>query len=339
MKLFRNIQFIIHSEFPYWSKLGFKTKSKDNRIINIKPLHITQPTEKVKQTLLMSAEIKLKDSPKITSKNEIMIPKEESDELSSMLKISSNLISVANNCKVGLSGPTPSIGFIYETEDEKKFLDSTNGFDTTLGVGINFSGIFFEEIYQDQLLDRIEGVAFLATANSQTDNVAQFHEYIRLFERAFASSTAKLANLLHEFISSVKGLDYTFEEIKDWMVDTRHGATHADSRDNFVFSLDLNKDIERIKQLAYFVLFNKKSWHNQNTERRKLLLLKQGVLRNGLFMTRNNTDDEKKILKIEDDDDIFYASSISEDDLNAQEFKDPDNWWVRWLPPNNYGKN
>lgn len=339
MKLFHNNQFIIHSEFPLWSKLGFKTKSKDGRIIDIKPLHITQPTEKGKQTLFMNAEIKLKDRPKVTSENEIIISKQESDELFGALKIYSNLISVASNCEVGMSGPTPSEGFIYETEEEKKFLDSTNGFAAGLGVIINFPGFFFGEVYHDQLLDRIEGVAFLATANAQTDNVARFHEYIRLFERAFAASTSELAELLHGFVSPVKKLDYTFDEIRDWMVDTRHGTTHADTRDNFVFSPDLNNDIERIKQLAYFVLFNKKNWHYPSTERRDLLNLERGVMRKGMFMTEQKPGDEKKTLKIKVDDEIFYDSSISEENLNAKEFKDPDNWWVKWLPPNKYGKS
>ncbi len=337
MKLFNNLQFIIYSEFPYWSKLGFKTKSKDGRIIDIKPLHIRKPTEKGKQTLLMSAEIKLKDRPKVTSKNEIIIPEQESGELFGTHKIYSNLISVANNCEVRITGPTPGRGFIYESEDEKKFLDSTKGFDATLGLGINFPGIFFEEVYKDQLLDRIEGVAFLATANAQTDNVARFHEYIRLFERAFAASTSELAKLLHEFISPEEKFDYTFDEIRDWMVHTRHGATHADSRDNFVFSPDLNKDIERIKQLAYFVLFNKKNWHDQSIERRDLLKLKRGVSRDGMFMTQHQPGEEK-ILKVEDDGEVFFASSVSEEILNAEEFKDPENWWVRWFPPNKYGK-
>ena len=337
MKLFHNTQFIIHSDFPYWTKLGFKTKSKDGRIIDIKPLHITQPTEKGKQTLFMSAEIKLKDRPKVTSENEIKIPKQESGELFSALKIYSNLISVANNCEVGISGPTPSEGFIYETEEEKKFLDSTKGFDAFLGVGIAFSGIFFEQIYRDQLLDRIEGVAFLATANAQTDNVARFHEYIRLFERAFGVMTEQLAKLLHEFISPVKSLDYTFDELRDWMVDKRHGATHADTRENFVFSPDLNKDIERIKQLAYLVLFNKKVWHDQSIERRELLKLKQGIIPGGMFMTQRKPGGEREF-KIGRDDEVFYASQISDDELNAQEFKDLEKWWVKWYPPNKYGK-
>lgn len=338
MKLFHNTQFIIHSDFSFWYKLGFKLKSKDERVIDIKPLHITQPREKGKQTILMSAEIKLNERPEVTSEKEIKIPKQENEELFSALQIYSNLVSVANNCEVGLSGPTPGVGFIYESEEEKNFLDNTKGFDVTLGVGIQFSGNFFGEIYDDQLLDRIEGVAFLATANAQTDNVARFHEYIRLFERAFATSTSQLARLLHEFISSKTTLDYKLDELRDWMVSIRHGATHADSRDNFVFSPDLNKDIERIKQLAYLVLFNKKVWHDQSTERRDLLKLKQGVTPGGLFMVQRKPGDERKF-KIEDDDEVFYASKISEEELNVEEFKDLENWWVRWFPPNNYGKN
>jgi len=338
MKLFHNTQFIIHSDFPYWSKLGFKFKSNDGRVIDIKPLHITQPREERKQTILMNAEIKLMERPEVTPEKEIKIPKQEQEELNIALKIYSNLIAVANNCEVGLSGPTPSEGFIYETEEEKEFLDNTKGFDSTLVAGIQFSGNFFGEIYDDQLLDRIEGVAFLATANAQTDNVARFHEYIRLFERAFAAQTSQLARLLHQFISYSETLDYQLDELRDWMVNTRHGATHADLRDNFVFSPDLTKDIERIKQLAYLVLFNKKVWHDQSTERRELLKLKLGVTPGGMFMVQRKPGDERKF-RISDDDEVFYAFEISEEELNAKEFKDLENWWVRWLPPNNYGKN
>lgn len=337
MKLFRNIQFIINSDFPYWAKIGFKIKSKDGRIINIKPLHIMFNEDNKKRIIFMNAEITLNEKPLINEKNEIIIPNHESGELSRSFKIYSNLISVANNCSVTLSGPTPSIGFIYESEEEKQFLDSTEGFKESSIAIINFSGIFFEAIYQDQLLDRIEGVAFLATANTQSDNVARFHEFIRLFERAFAASTLELARLLYKFISSVNGLEYTFDEIRDWMVSMRHGATHADSRDNFIFSNDLNSDIERIKQLAYFVLFNKKEWHSKNTERRVLLKLRQGVLKNGLFMTQHNPEDNIEI-KITDEDDVFYATDTSEEQITHENLKDPENWWVKWTPPSKYTK-
>lgn len=338
MKLFRNLQFIIHSESPHWSKLGYKTKSKDGRLVDIKPLHIQQPAEKGKSTVMMSAEIELKDKPKVSSNKEIIIPKVESLELSTALRDYSNLISVANVCQVGISGPTPSTGFIFESDEEKQFLDSTKGFKQSLIAHIVFSGDFFDLIHQDQLLDRKEGVAFLASANAQTDNVARFHEYIRLFERAFAASTGELAKLIHGFVSPVKNLDYKFNEIIDWMIEKRHGATHADSRENFIFSSDLSKNIDRIKQLAYDVLFNKSTWHERSIDRRDLLKIEFGVISGGMFLTQKKPGDEKT-LRITQNDEPFYASSVSEEELKASKFKDPDNWGVRWLPPDNYGKN
>ncbi len=55
-------------------------------------------------------------------------------------------------------------------------------------------------------------------------------------------------------------------------------------------------------------------------------------------MTQHNPDDEKT-LKIGKNDDVFYAPLIPEESLNAKEFKDPENWRIKWLPPSTYGKN
>jgi len=326
MKIFRNQLFIIEKGTKYWERIGFKKKLEDGRIIKIKPVHLRK-TDQDNMTVMMSAEISLNQIPKISKDNIIFLPENENGELTRALRFYSNLISVAEGDKVGISSPTPSSGFIPENEDEIRFLDKTKGFEHKLFMQPNFGDNFFEEVHRDQLLDREEGVAFLATANSQSDSLGKFHEYIRLFENGFTTSSAELAKLLFGFLSQNKDFDYSQDEIDTWMVSTRDGVTHADKRKKFVFAGDLNKDIDRIKQAAYDVLFNKKKWNDKDVSRRNLLEFRQGVTRKGMFIRKKEKD---TVIRISGDGETFYDPHVNLEEENANEFIQPKEWWVKY---------
>jgi len=334
--MFQNLLFIIETDLKYWAHLGYKIKLEDSRIINIKPVHLRKTEQKGSHTIMMSAEISLKYEPKISKENIIFLPENDKRELAKALKFYSNLISVSEGCKVGISSPTPSSGFIPENNDEIEFLEKTKGFEQKLYAQPNFTADFFEAIHKDQLLDRDDGVTFLATANSQSDSLGKFHEYIRLFENAFSASSVELAKLLFDFLSQYKDFDYTQDEIEKWMVETRDGATHADKRKKFVFSAELNIDIDRIKQAAYDVLFNKKKWNDQDTSRRNLLEFKQGMTRKGIFL-RTNKDEKDREIRITGDGDVFYDPHMKLKEENANEFVMPQEWWVKYA--NSDGKS
>lgn len=326
MRIFRNLLFIIESSSKNWSRIGFKIKLNE-RVITIKPIHLRKTDQKDSQTIIMSAEIVLNHPPKISKENVVFLPKEDDSELSNALKFYSNLISVSDGCKVNISSPTPSSGFIPENEDEKNFLDATNGFPHRLYAQPGFTSDFFEAIYEDQLLDRVDGVAFMAIANNQNNSLGKFHEYIRLFENAFVSNSVGLAKLLFDFLSQNKDFDYSQDEIIDWMIDKRDGATHADQRKKFVFAEDLNKDIDRIKQAAYDVLFNKEKWNSTDTARRKLFEFRQGLKRDGMFLKRREED---KTIRISSDDETFYDPGVELEEEEVNKFVPPKEWWVKY---------
>ena len=119
----------------------------------------------------------------------------------------------------------------------------------------------------DSLVDRLDGVALLAEATAHGHLVGQFHEYVRLFERAFALGSSKLCNPLARFLKDANQ-GYTHAEVRKWLIDLRHPATHADQRESFVLEGDIRPVIHRIEQAAYEVLFNKKAWRNSSFARR-----------------------------------------------------------------------
>ena len=257
MKQFLNENFIISSNSDYWHKIGFKVKTDDERIVKIKPVHAIKQSDN-EWKIQMNAEISFNFLPKVSTDNVVFLMKKESGYLKNALKNYANLISVTDFCKVSISSPTPSSGFIPKNEEELTFLNKTKGFEHGLIVKPNFTGKFFKNVHQDPLLDRLDGVSFLASANSQIEHIGKFRDCMRFFENAFSATTNTLAQLLFEFLSSNDQFDYSLEEITEWMVDTRHGATHADQRSTFIFSSDLGGDIDRILQAAYDVMFNKK---------------------------------------------------------------------------------
>jgi len=327
MKIFQNRTFIIDSKAKFLPQLGFKKKLEDGRIIKMKPVYIRKTDENKSQNFIMSAEISLKYPPKISKENIVFFPEFETKELGKAFSFYANLISVAEVCKVSLSSPTPSSGFIPENEKELKFLDDTKGFEHKIHLHPNFSGKFFEAIHKNQLLDRVEAVAFLATANAQKEPLGKFHEYIRLFENAFSVSKTELSELLFTFLSKNTDFDYEQDEIKNWMVETRDGATHADQRKKFVFSSDLNKDIDRIQQAAYDVLFNKAKWYDKYTSRRELLEFNQGITKKGMFYKREKKDVE---ITIGEDGEVFFALDEKFKEEPVEKFVAQKEWWVKY---------
>jgi hypothetical protein len=94
----------------------------------------------------------------------------------------------------------------------------------------------------------------------------QFHEFIRLFERAFKLPPRKLAPAVAAFLDPRFG--YTVPEVQHWFEELRDPATHADERNEIVFEADVQPVIGRMEQAAVDVLLNKEVWRDQSTGRR-----------------------------------------------------------------------
>jgi hypothetical protein len=99
---------------------------------------------------------------------------------------------------------------------------------------------------------------------------------MRFYERAFTKSANRLVEPLAKFLEG-SGLHYTSDEVRKWVVEIRHPATHADRRADFLLAADIRPVLPRMEQAAYDVLFNKAEWGNATTQRRNVWLPPAGV--------------------------------------------------------------
>jgi len=111
-------------------------------------------------------------------------------------------------------------------------------------------------------------VALLAEALTNQHSTGKFHEFMRLFERAFTLSPSQFEKKLAQ---SLQGADlgYDRSEVKHWIA-LRNPATHANDTTLPYIALesDIRPVIDRIEQAAYDVLWNKKFWQDRSTETR-----------------------------------------------------------------------
>jgi hypothetical protein len=326
MKAFLNRIFAVDKKIKFWDEIGFKLAAEDGQLITITPLRKTFDHSNGGMMIFFSAETDLKYKPKM-SNEEVYFPDEMVTKLNRAFHYYANLISVTEVCRVDISAPSPSMGFIPVSQEEKDFLDKAKRLHDELIAKLVFGGNFLEAVAKDQLLDRAEGLSFVAAANSLTDNVAKLHEFVRLFERAFSVPSNELVKLLFMFLSQNKLFDYTEDEIKSWIIEKRDAATHADKRSSFVFSADLIDDIDRISQAAYDVLFNKTVWHDKSTTRRNILNFKTIHNKRGFALIKDKEGEEKEYIRF--DGNIFFRAEINDIDFYSNPPKLPKNWWIR----------
>jgi hypothetical protein len=120
------------------------------------------------------------------------------------------------------------------------------------------------------LSDRQDGVALLAEGLSHSNALGRYHEFLRLFERAFGRKTGGLVASLVPFLSTEESpMGFTKREIHSW-IEARPKAAHADRRPEFFLEADVRPWVNRMEEAAYDVLLNKASWREPSTARRDL---------------------------------------------------------------------
>lgn len=333
MFVFQNLMFVIEHPQNPWEIIGYKTKHSDGRIIDIQPIQIRNENAYT-ISVQMHAKIQLKTNPETSSDGIVSFPKDETSALNNTLRYYSRLVSVSDMCKVSISSPMPSRGFIPESSAEKAFLDTTQGFEGGLTMQMCFTGNFFEQIYKDQLFDRQEGVRIMSNINSQNDPLSQFRELIRLFENGFAATSNQLASLLFEFLQTSKILKYEKSEIYSWITGKRDGASHADLKKSskVIHGEDINPDIQRILQAGYDVLFNKESWYSNSIQRRELLKLAMAINKDAMVISKSEV--EKKIgMDLLPTSDPLYFTGKKKEDIAFTHFTAPPEWWTKRMQP------
>jgi len=246
-----------------------------------------------KLRLLVHATIGLAHEPDLTPEQGIIVPSEPRKELEISIESAANLIAVLESCKRSISSPSPYVAFLPEDDKSREWLHRTKG------IIYNMQSIPFiqSRIKPDEkvlaiLKDRMDGVALLSEALSHTHATGRFHEFLRLFERAFKLGPYKLIIPLARFLLGARNQGFTKTEIEAWLCKLRHPATHADRRLDFVLESDIRPVIHRMEQAAYDVLINKLNWRNPDTERMNLWEPQGGTssaTSPNLFVVQNST--------------------------------------------------
>jgi hypothetical protein len=117
-----------------------------------------------------------------------------------------------------------------------------------------------------ELGDRLDGVALMVEAMACEHATGRFHEFIRVFERAFAQPAKLLTQPVLKLVDPQYG--YTRGEVEEWFEHIRDRATHADARPEILLESDIAPIIPRVEQAAFDVFFNKAVWRDKGTDRR-----------------------------------------------------------------------
>ena len=207
----------------------------------------------------------------ITPENLILIPNDKREEIEKAIETVVNYLVVSTRVTRTFSSPNPYILISYENDREKKMLEQTNGFflEPTLIPSV-MPKLEFDDNILNLLQDRLGGISLLAEALSHSHPTGRFHEFLRLFERAFHHSSSALIEPLTEFLSNAKNQGFSEPEIRNWVVTLRHPTTHADRRDNFILEAGIRPVVHRMEQAAYDILFNKEDWRSPSSTRREI---------------------------------------------------------------------
>ena len=262
MKLYRFAMLTFHPPPQDWEEWAL-----DSDGVHIQA-ELTQELESGDLQILVSASTNLEGRPDLDEDGFVIVPEGPLKKTEALIETSANLISVSGRCKRSISSPGPCAGFLPEDEETRAWLDSTNGIRRNHKTILSMGGFGIDPDTTLMLSsDRADGVALLSEALAHDHPTGRFHELLRVFERAFRLATTPLIAPLSEFLAGAD-LGYTEPEVRRWLTELRHPATHADREDHFVLESDIRPVESRMMQAAYDVLFNKVSWRDSSTDRR-----------------------------------------------------------------------
>jgi hypothetical protein len=140
--------------------------------MDIKGVHLgTIPPwcNKEEKRICVVAEVSLQDRPSFTQKNQIIIPNPACKQAEQAIEAAASMISVSENCAHSISSPGPCAALMPENDQEREFLEGTDG----IAVDPQKRGIasggyrVSEDLMVQASEDRLDGVALLAEALSQ----------------------------------------------------------------------------------------------------------------------------------------------------------------------------
>jgi hypothetical protein len=219
--------------------------------------------------LLLQAVTALDARPEVTSQREVMVPEKPRKGAEDAIESVANILAVLNHSHRRIASPRPFVALGLEDEDEKRWACNVSRFHGE-HIGTPQTSYYLPTSSENlqALSDRLDGVALLAEALAHEHSTGKFHEFMRLFERAFALAPSQFEKKLSQFLQG-GDLGYNRQENKQW-IELRNPATHANdlSQSHIVLESHVRPFIARMEQAAFDVLLNKKSWADPSRHRR-----------------------------------------------------------------------
>lgn len=246
--------------------------------------------------------------------------------MESYIALLADFQAVATRSARHISSPEPTVAFAELAPQERARLEASKGFAARMPTQHRiFESIALDDpVLLDLASDRRDGILLMAEAVSSSHPTGRFHEFIRLFERAFGRSSTQLVDPLAEFLKGVPSFAYDRSDVNLWLTVLRHSSIHADRRKQLATALDIQKVLWRVEQAAYDVLFNKAEWRSISAERRSIMTWHAGVGRgDSFFITQGHTP--KSTFQLMDPFGIFPKALFS---IESRE-----GWWARIAAP------
>jgi hypothetical protein len=313
----------------YFDRLdeSWNTWSLTNDDVEVRALDTASVEDGTRQ--LVAALRRLEYRPKLTSEGGVVVPAKARREAEAGIDHAADLIAVTQVTRRSVSSAWPPVALFADGDEGREWLQRARFFDFS-GEGqegnssMTWSVELTDEVQQG-LQDRLDGVALLAEALAHRHATGRFHEFMRLFERGFATPSSRLAGPLTALLDPKFG--YTEDEVQYWTETLRDPATHADVRPSFVVESETRPVIGRMRQAAYDVLFNKQSWRSPDTERRALWSPPAGTTSGSgnMFVVQGSTG----IAMQHQLTDPFGEYPL---DLSAGLSSLPDGWWFDMRP-------
>lgn len=273
--------------------------------------------------VLLTASIDI-ERPTLTTDGYIPIPEDERREMEFAIESICNVVSVVGRCRRMISSATPSIAMIPSSQEERDLLEASNGFE---GSSVSVAAFTSRDQLSIELLeylrDRPSGVALMAEAQGHSLATGRFHEFVRLFEAAFALPFSQLHKKLRATLNPAYG--YSKDEIDHWK-SLRDPLTHADGKkaDVILLDSDVRRDIPRIEQAAFDILFNKLSWGDRSNARRNVWAPNAATTsRDGAGIIRQGSA-PTFVFQVFDEFGVFPR------DLNGILTPPPKDWWFKF---------
>lgn len=267
MKLIRYASVYLELTRDVFKANDFRIGDVTVHVADATAIKATQHTKQVR--VVVEAEIDLPEQPHQTADNLVIVPEAPRRQTEAAIETMANLFAATEHCHRSISSPHPFVAFLPQSDEEKHWLSQQT---ILQGTHVSIPKTTYPTLASAEnlaaLQDRLDGVSILAEALAHRHPTGQFHEFIRLFERAFTLTPSQCEKKLAQFLQGAE-LGYDRAEIRRW-VELRNPATHANdvTNDFIVLESHVRPFIARMEQAAFDVLFNKKTWKDTSKERR-----------------------------------------------------------------------